>query len=236
MYQGTTVGDTLYWDGTNWVIVPAHVAATLALLRQTGTGSAGGVPTWDTTHGSAQHDSTTYLGGRYIVDNIQKIQPRLQGTQVGAVGRVYFTFIDIPRPCTLDAIGFSMVTKGGAGTNYRLGIYPTVADIPDGQAVLFDSGNISAVPANIGLTENAVNQVIATAGLYALCLETADATISFFRYSPAADPDNVLVAKAWGCRYDRGGGYGALTTPCPVTTADKYAAPQMFVRVGSWQG
>jgi hypothetical protein len=58
MYQGTTVGDTLYWDGTNWVIVPAHVAATLALLRQTGTGSAGGVPTWDTTHGSAQHDST----------------------------------------------------------------------------------------------------------------------------------------------------------------------------------
>jgi hypothetical protein len=58
MYQGTTIGDTLYWDGTSWIIVPAHVAATLALLRQTGTGSAGGVPTWDITHGSAQHDAT----------------------------------------------------------------------------------------------------------------------------------------------------------------------------------
>ncbi len=55
---GTTIGDLAYWNGTSWVVVAAHTAATLALLRQTGTGTVGGVPTWDATHGSAQHDST----------------------------------------------------------------------------------------------------------------------------------------------------------------------------------
>jgi len=44
----TTLGDTIYSDGTNGVRLAGNITTTRKFLRQTGTGAASAAPTWDT--------------------------------------------------------------------------------------------------------------------------------------------------------------------------------------------
>lgn len=148
-------------------------------------------------------------------------------SQLGTAGRVFIVPLEVREPITITHIGVCITTAGGGGTTAQLGIYNSASNIPDGQAIVVDAGTIDATA--VGPKELAVSLVLSP-GKYFLCLETQDATVKFRRFMSEASTAGLAVAKEYGCYYDRGGGYGALTTPCPVTTAEVTARPLMWVR------
>jgi hypothetical protein len=154
-------------------------------------------------------------------------------TQTGTVGRVHLCPIIVPYLMTFDTIGCVISTKGGADTTVTMGIYPSSSDAPDGTAPLL-SVTMPADGASTGFEEVAISDLQLSAGEYFVALETADTVIIFNRYSTAAGTAVVTNVKyLTGCYYDRSGGYGALTNPCPATTAGTSGKAAIFLRVKS---
>lgn len=151
-------------------------------------------------------------------------------TQAGVAGRVFLVAIDVPRAVTIDAVGCIIDTAGGAGTTFRLGVYGSLADIPDGRSLIVDAGTRDA-------TQNYIHELTIAdtnlvQGTVFVGIETEDTTIKFCRYS-ATSAGGVVVNKSWGTYFDRAGGYGPLPTPCPETTYSATARPILFLRVKS---
>lgn len=141
-------------------------------------------------------------------------------TQAGTAGRVFLTRLWLPRSMVISRITCTTTTSGGAGTFLRLGLYKDNGETPNGAVLLEDSGDIAADGAAGIRTFTLAKPRYLEAGTFWIALETQDAIVVFRRYSAITEFLEVGSETVGGCRYDRGGGYGALTDPCPAVVAD----------------
>lgn len=152
------------------------------------------------------------------------------GTQAGTAGRVFLTPLWIPRSAIISRISINVSTAGGASTSLRLGLYNDNGGTPDGGALLEDSGNIAATSTGVK-TFTLGSQRYLEAGLYWLAYETEDGIIVVNRHNGTAFFTEIGDEKMQGCHYDRGGGFGALTDPCPSVTANNSANIAFRIRL-----
>lgn len=144
-------------------------------------------------------------------------------SQTFTAGTVLMAEFQNPVPGTVDQLCF--VTGGTSAGEVTVGIYgPVTAETSTGAALLVESASTAAstinVPHCIALTATYM-----PAGLYYAALEGSDATGTYMRHS------NQTQIVGYGATYARGGGYGALTNPAPVTTNTGSAIPGLKIRV-----
>lgn len=139
----------------------------------------------------------------------------------GAAGRTYLGPIEIPWPIIIDRIGYQ-VGSTSAG-NVVLGLYREgdTADSAEGGALVVETSS-AAQPAASNFHVVTVSDTLLVPGLYFAVIEFSDATGTFQR--------NYDAAQTYYRYYNRVGGYGALTDPCPSLTTFS-VGPRMFVRV-----
>ena len=126
---------------------------------------------------------------------------------------VYLVPVPIFGPCTLKKIGF-VLWDLGTGGNVILGAYADNGDKPDGGAVLAETPNTVLSLPNLRVHEIAVTDVVLDSGVIWVAFEPSSNSPSVMVW------DQETQGGTLGSRYyDRAGGYGALTNPCPVTAA-----------------
>jgi len=137
--------------------------------------------------------------------------PGASSGAVGTAGRVFLYQFDVNYTSVITGITFkNMATVAG---NLRVGIYRCAAGITDTPAagdLLVESASTAQVNANNTQTITLADTVL-TPGSYYAAIEASDATATIGRYG--ATPTNECAFY-----YDRVGGYGALTNPCPAVT------------------
>lgn len=189
-------------------------------------GSTG--PTGSTGGQGATGSQATVVAPRLILPKHWSI-PSTDATSV--IGDVYLLQVDVPVDCTVDGI---YVPKG-SGTvagNCIVGIYGPVARATDDPANAAVRAQSSSTPMSGGTSSPqlvAFSQDIAlTAGKYYIAVEfDAAAAGKFLRMTQALYANGIMY------RYSRGGGYGALTDPCPATTESSTNQPGISLRVKS---
>jgi hypothetical protein len=126
-----------------------------------------------------------------------------------AAGRVYLCPIDIAWPVIVDRI----IYKIGAATNgnLRAGIYRQGAtpDSPAGGVLMVESASIAAGVA-FALQAITIVDTLLIPGQYFVALQW-DNNVSTFE-------EIYDESLAYVFYYNRGGGYGAFTSPCPAIT------------------
>jgi hypothetical protein len=110
-----------------------------------------------------------------------------------------------------------------------VGIYRDNGDTPVGGAVVVQSASIAKSGTN-RTQEFTVATTSLQPGLYWIALVSDENTTKFDRYGVS---EFFTGGTFFAAYYDRGGGYGALTDPCPAITALTSMALHAFVRVAS---
>ena len=176
------------------------------------------------THGSAQHNTTVRRFNPILLPFMwNKMQFHDGVTQTGTAGRVYLSPFVVPYQMTFSHFYILVQAVAGDAKHCRFGVYPeyTTTRSPEGATIvagtdteaLMDASAAGTVWKHITLAGN----VTLAKGLYWAALEPEDAVFGWWR--PAFDLQEIDgTAQLGGCYYDRSGGYGALTTPCPTTT------------------
>lgn len=126
-----------------------------------------------------------------------------------AAGRVYLCPIDIMWPVMVDRVIYKIgiVTNG----NLRAGIYRqgATADSPAGGVLAVESASV-AMGAAFALQAVTIADTLLTPGQYFVALQW-DNNVGTFE-------EIYDESLAYVFYYDRGGGYGAFTSPCPAIT------------------
>ena len=127
------------------------------------------------------------------------------------VGRVNMIHIELTEAQSISAINISNgATIAG---NITVGIYAEGApNTPAGGAVLVQSASTAHAGSNV-FQSIAITPTWLPAGGYYIALICSDATSDIYRLGALSLYDGQ------GFYYDRAGGYGALTDPCPAVTA-----------------
>lgn len=148
-------------------------------------------------------------------------------TVTTVTARVYLIPVEVLVRCTVDRIMVHQY-EGTCVGNCIVGIYKdgTVVDIPDGGALVVESASVAKAGVNQKQLITIADTVLEP-GLYWLAYESDEATTII------TSERSVFLVDPSHCYYDRGGGYGALTNPCPVTTRGHYLCPFMLLRVKS---
>jgi hypothetical protein len=143
-------------------------------------------------------------------------------TTVYTAGRVYMSRIELLKGQSVSKITFyNWATIAG---NITVGIYAEGSSgTPVAGAVLAQSASTAHAGANGRQTITFASAVFLNAGAYYLAFETSDATATIGR-NPSQDFGGTL-----SYYYDRGGGYGALTDPCPASAATFGNIPTMLL-------
>lgn len=132
-------------------------------------------------------------------------------TSTYTAGRVYIMPFEIPNQCVVTGVDF-----GNAATiagNITVGIYSEVTkDTPAGGTLLGSSASTAHANANNGQTINFANPIVLGAGVYYIAFEVSDATATIYK------SQTVWLITPNSFVYDRGGGYGTLTDPCPAVS------------------
>jgi hypothetical protein len=170
------------------------------------------------------------LGVKLNNPKIKKVVRYLAPTQVGissasstfTAGRVYLQQIIIDEAVTATGITFSNVAT--VAGNIYVGIYAEGStDTPVGGAVLATSASTAQAGANYPQTISFASSVGLPAGSYYLAIQFSDATATINRASSA------LLLAGSSFQYDRGGGYGAFTDPCPACSQANLLHPNIFL-------
>lgn len=146
-------------------------------------------------------------------------------SQTPTAGRVYLTQFEVPAPCLIDGLAYSIGgTSAGNVIGGVVGPVTRTGDTAAAGVVLAQSASTAQGSINT-LQVLTWTAVYATAGIYFAALEFSDATATYNRIS------NVVQASGVAAVYDRGGGFGALTDPTPAVTETASAIPAMRIRV-----
>lgn len=146
-------------------------------------------------------------------------------SQTATAGRVYLQEFEMKEGGFVD--GISYVKAGTQAGNVRVGIYGpiTTEETIDGVALLVESDSV-AVSAGTNTEQNvALTKTRLNSGRYFVAIQFDDNTNTYMR-----NPNQTQVI-GWAATYDRGGGYGAFTTPCPTTTLTGSAIPSVRIRL-----
>lgn len=130
----------------------------------------------------------------------------------GAAGKVFLTGFEVENDVVVDAISHG--NGDSVAGNIIVGIYgPLVTNETClGAPVAVQSASTAlagtTTPQLISLTPTRLER-----GRYYVALEYSDTTTRYYRLTT-----QTILLGSQGQFYDRGGGYGALTDPCPAVT------------------
>jgi len=141
----------------------------------------------------------------------------------GVAGRVYLSQFTVPTACDIDGLCYIVVTSSGNVTGGIVGPIAVEDDSPDGAAVVAQSA--STAVGSVGAQVLTWTPVLVQPGIYYTCLEFDNGTVEYGFTGNHGAPGLER-------RYDRGGGYGALTDPVPVTASNS-VPPRVRIRVAS---
>lgn len=133
-------------------------------------------------------------------------------TTTGTAGRVYAASFDVPISLSLDGVMiYNYATVAG---NIRVGIYKSsTKDVIDGADLIMDSADTALAGTNQKQFIPFSSSIKLSPGQYWIAFELSDVTHTF-----GQSTINITTNEENLRQYDRGGGYGALTNPCPVTS------------------
>ena len=142
----------------------------------------------------------------------------------GTAGRVYLVPIIITEPTWIDTM-FLEIHSVSAG-NVTMGLYPDDGSgSPETEDLILETASTPA-PGIYRCLAITIPLTHLNPGVYWPAVEASDVTLETHRQSGFNTNTSTLVPKY----YDRGGGYGALTDPCPALTAN--ASGSLYVFVG----
>ena len=145
----------------------------------------------------------------------------ISSTSSYIAGRVSMIRIELDKAQSVSAINVHNYTT--IAGNVTVGIYAEGAtNTPVGGTVLVQSASIAHAGANT-LQSFPITATFLPAGAYYVALEVSDATATIGTITAT----NFSVGQSF--YYDRGGGYGALTDPCPASTATSTNMPSMVL-------
>lgn len=135
-----------------------------------------------------------------------------------AAGTVYLNLFEVPFDVTVDAI--NIVNGDSVAGNVIVGVYGPIPteETPLDAVVAVESASTALSGVNGPQTISLTPTVLRT-GRYYLASEYSDTTTRYFRNG------NQIQVTGWSFTYARGGGYGALTNPCPAPTESGSAIP-----------
>lgn len=135
-------------------------------------------------------------------------------TRVASVaGRVYMIAVDVSHKVLIDQIHSAL--GAAVGGNAIVGIYRSSVGTPEAQPLVYGSPSI----ATAGSVVNHAVNLILQPGQYFIATQVDGNVANCMQHPPQvgfpmfAPSDTTL-----GCYYDRAGGYGLLTDPCPAVT------------------
>lgn len=143
------------------------------------------------------------------------------------VGRVFLLQFELYKACTIDGVVVSLGTVSSG--NLRVGIYGPVAFTTDtcaGASLVVESSSTAQTATN-GPQLISLTQTSLAAGKYYVALQFDNTTA---RYSRLTNQNQV---DGWSQYYDRSGGYGAFTSPCPTITNSGTNMPSIAMRFSS---
>lgn len=193
-------------------------------------GGAKGLSIYNTRLGTGSYEQFTYReslngfpGKRWAVPYHTGVAAT---SQTFTAGRVLLAEFELEEAAFID--GVSYVTGAAAAGNVTVGVYGpiTTEETCNSAPVLVQSASTAQSGTN---TEQFISltKTLAKAGRYYVALEGSDASGTYMRQA------NQTQVVGWGQFYDRGGGYGTLTDPCPSVTNTGSAIPAMRVRCGA---
>lgn len=172
----------------------------------------------------------TRIENRPTINYARYITPKLfsSSTATYTAGRVIIQAVEVPYTVIADGINF--YNGGTAAGEVVVGIYQPLEATPEtavDAVVIAESVSTVLVGTNTNQTVTFATPVTLQPGLYYIAIELSDATHTLFR--PAA---TTLPQKTdFQVYYDRAGGYGALTNPCPAVSKTTGMAIICAIRV-----
>lgn len=157
--------------------------------------------------------------GRWLLPVIDGVNTTSQTATAGDV--LLFQF-NVTSSCSVDGIGLRHGAT--ASGNAVVGIYGPISQTSDtcnNAPVIVQSSSTALVGTLqvVTFTETAL-----TPGIYYAAVEYEDALHTFFRFGNTTQVGGVTQ------KYSRGGGYGALTDPCPAVSDTLTAFPNIKIR------
>jgi len=150
---------------------------------------------------------------------------RADDTVTVATARCYLAPIEVRVRVTVDRIVVGWRTP--AVGNVRAAIYKDNGDTPEGGALVVESASVAKV-GTWQKQEIVIASTVLEPGLYWLSIQSDENTSVVDSEVDGIAQGGTLNAKY----YDRGGGYGAFTNPCPAVTLTS-DCPIIFLRVAS---
>ena len=166
-------------------------------------------------------DTTIALKGRWIKPYHWVVAVT---NQAFTAGRVLLSEFEVASTMTVDQIVYIVgSTLSGSVT---VGIYGPIAteETASGAALAVESASTAQGSINTSQAITITDTVL-TKGRYYLALEGDNAAGTYQRIG------NQTQVVGWGQYYDRAGGYGALTNPCPTPTNTGSALPGIVLRI-----
>lgn len=151
-------------------------------------------------------------------------------SQTFTAARVRLAMFDLgPAADPIVVDGVTYIVGDVSAGEVTAGVYGPVsltADAPDGSSVIVESSSVAqAAPGT--LQHVSFSPTSLRPGVYYVALEGSDATGTYLRQS------NQRQAPGITGYYDRAGGYGALTSPCPAMSESGVSVPGMRIRVAA---
>lgn len=141
---------------------------------------------------------------------------------IPAIGRVFLNAIEVPVRMRVSGVRVYRGTVAAAGNHLTIGLYRNGAlNKPDAAALIDESVSTVFGAASLAQDINFAAEQILDPDLYWIGLEAdaiAEDLIWVGRYASFVAGSAFDFARY----YDRGGGYGAFTTPCPASTGTAY--------------
>jgi hypothetical protein len=131
---------------------------------------------------------------------------------------------EVDREVTVDAIAY---VKGGTiAGNVRVGIYGPIPteDTADAAPLAIESSSTAQSAGTNNMQLITITATRLRKGRYYVAIQSDDGTATYLRYS------NQNITTGFSQFYDRSGGYGAFTDPCPTPTNSGSAMPYLSVR------
>lgn len=145
-------------------------------------------------------------------------------TTTNTAGTVYLTLFEFESTATVDAVQY--IHGAALAGNVIVGIY---GPIPTEETCLGAPVVVQSASTAVSGSANQPSIVTFTPtrigpGRYYAAVEFDDGANTFMRHS------NQTQVTGWTQTYARGGGYGALTDPCPAVTDASTSIPGVYVR------
>jgi len=139
------------------------------------------------------------------------------------VGRVWLVEFETPDTIQVDAIVIK--NEATVAGNVIVGIYGPIVteETCAGSPLLIQSSN-TVLSGTSSPQTISINQTTLVPGRYYVAIEYSNVTHTYGRGAA------TTFVNGWSQYYDRGGGYGALTDPCPAVTNSNATIPNARIR------